>query len=214
MGPFLRFSIIIITIFASFVMAIDDAEARRFRWRSSGSRTVTVPTSVPTTSATGAAGAAGAAVAATSAITLVHNMPDTSDFSYGNGYFDVGFRETEDGKGEYVIYQGDLASPLKPDLQKGIADMVGYDPVERHKANRMVMPVSAPVEGQQPGGKATFSSSVPWFSILFLLIFVGAAVFRLWRRFAYRDILQTPGSNAPDMEERINTRLRELRAQQ
>lgn len=210
MGPFLRYFIVIIAVSASFVVAIDDADARRFRWRSGGSRSVVVPTSVPTA---GAAGAAGAAVAATGAITLVHNMPDTNDFAYGNGHFDVGFRETEDGKGEYVIYHGDLASPLKPDLQKGIADMVGFDPVERHKASRKAMPVSAPVEGQQHGGKATFSSSVPWLSILFLLIFIGAGLFRLWRWFAYRDIPQTPGTNAPDMEARINERLRELRAQ-
>lgn len=211
---FLRLAIILITLCSSFVVATDSADARRrFRMGGGSSRTVVVPVvhsrshnSSGSETATGDGGAP---------ITLVHAMPDTPDYAYGNGYFDVGFRETPDGKGEYVIYSGTYASVLKPELQKGIAGIVGFDPVERHKASRKSASASgsaSPAAPQKMAATPIEPSKVPWLSIFFLLGMVGIVVFGLWKRFSRPAEDSGFGTNVPDMETRIDARLRSLRS--
>lgn len=205
----LRYSLILLVLLSSFIVATDSADARRRFRLGGGSRTVVVPvvrpgsrdSSSPESASSGDSGPP---------ITLVHSLPDTDDFAYANGYYDIGFRDTSDGNGEYVIFSGTYASPLKPPLQKGLADIIGFDPVERHKAGRKTTAVT-PFARQGAVTPAATSRGLPWFSILIVLALAGAGLLFLWKRLTSQAKEVSVDANMPGMEARIDARLRQLR---
>lgn len=225
-------------------MAASDAEARKFRfgggsksksYSSPSSRSSTTVVVVPsyrsgsgTFSRTSNNGVSDSKPVDANGIQLVYDMPNTSDYAYGSGYFDVGFRQMADDAGEYVIYAGPHFMQLKPKLQGQIAERLGFDPVEEHKKIRrergqqvpeapaattkpVALASAAPSKAADAAPTAAVSSGgtglLPFVIFFVVLGGAGAAFFALQRRGSG----STVEVGRASMEERVNARLQAMR---
>ena len=230
MSHMFRFVLALIILLSGALMPFDGADAKRkFRSSSSSdrdysgtsissSRTYIVPT--PRYHG-GASTISGNKPVDSNGIELVYNMPNTQDYAYGSGFFDVGFRHMADNTGDYVIYAGPHFMALKPKLQGQIAERLGFDPVEEHKKRRAqygenvegvttqssLANLSAPHTDTEEVQEGFFSKG--WaYGIAILLFGMGGIIIYAYQR-RVKSALQTDGCT--NLEERMNARLRSMR---
>lgn len=246
MSQMFRLFFAVAILLGGILVSADDAEARKFRFgggskkssysksssRGNSSTTVVVvPTYRSGHSYSRAQDGTGEAKADSNGIQLVYDMPNTSDYAYASGHFDIGYRADAEDTDKYVIYAGPHYMTLKPKLQGQIAERLGFDPVENHKKARSergevvptspvaVQTVAAPIatpdpvqpeaaKTDTPAPAASGSMSFLPILVFFVVLTVAGVIFMLFRG---RDSGTVEVGRA-NMEDRVNARLQALRA--
>lgn len=227
MSSLLRAILVTVVVMSGFIIAIDDAEARRkfrFGGGSSTSRNYDNNASRVDAHSTATRRSTRVIVVPTgyhggtstkrnnNNIELVYAMPNTSDYAYGGGYFDVGFRHIDAESGEYVIYEGVHYMALKPKLQAQIAARLGFDPVEQHKkarAQRLVDDGASSVSSAAAKtAQQNFFGQGGAYVMALLLFVIGGVIIYAYRR-RVMGALEVDGH--ANLEERMNARLKSMR---